>query len=286
MEELHILILKEIIKEDEFGEISKSASDWINFSLDEWQIFTQYDQFTFTVACLILCLKANGYTQYTALMEKKYYTNLDEERRIKSCMNEIVNLIEADEESDPMDVEEVVEVEVLNDNDFTKEHSLAVGSSNSSLNDKMPVVEHTEADKPINTQYTANNLCITKQPIQISTICNLHLLQKDISPSNKENINSGNFISLSQTSTTSFSTIFSKSCKDNTTTKLGRKKRCKLSSKKTKQQNLKFSKSRIKQKQSKVSDFIKVRKGKKVEEKGEKIETKYAKIKVEKILKF
>jgi hypothetical protein len=97
--ETQLLIIKEFVKENTiFQQIFDVCTDWVNFSLTEWDIYRNFSQFTIALSCLLISLKIKEmtplFTEISVFIKEKY-----DFQEIQECMNRIAQIM-FDEEDD------------------------------------------------------------------------------------------------------------------------------------------------------------------------------------------
>lgn len=79
-----------IISGSQDTELYEIASNWINYTLNEFSLFKKYNQFLITTSCLIIALKINELENECEIL-KNYLKETNELHEFEVCANDIVN---------------------------------------------------------------------------------------------------------------------------------------------------------------------------------------------------
>jgi hypothetical protein len=99
--ELSRLIMREIIESPISPELYENVSDWVNFSLNEYFLYKNYDQFQLTLSSVLLGLKVAGMEENIGkLVNFIQKENLADVSVLQTCIQHMVSIMNhSDEEN-------------------------------------------------------------------------------------------------------------------------------------------------------------------------------------------
>lgn len=144
-------------------EIKSSTSDWINFALFEYSIYSKYDDFTISASSIMISLRCNENEISLEFVEKfklflknenfknfEIFKNIEED--IEKCMQEMVEIMNREETDENNDnVNFIDNTEKIND--FENENE-----NENFENEQMIINEEIMADYNTNANSTANTV--------------------------------------------------------------------------------------------------------------------------------